>query len=102
MANKFMTAKIKAEILEGIYSDLEYKLKDASKYWGKTGKKKQKEQYNSETQTYELCFDDNGDPIMTDEYDEIEYTEEELNEHPEVVAKIEVITQLMNSLDKLL
>jgi len=102
MANKFMATKIKAEILEGIYSDLEYKLKDATRYWGRTGEQKQKEKYNKETDKYEPCFDDNGDPIMTDVYDDIEYTEEELEEHPEVVAKIEVIKQLMKDMEKML
>ena len=102
MANKFLVAKIRAEILEGIYADLDYKLKDASRYWGKTGEKKQKERYNRETEKYEPVFDDGGDPIMEDVYDDIEYTEEELEEHPEVVARINVIKQLMDSLEKLL
>lgn len=100
--NKFMATKIKAEILEGMYSDLEYKLKDATRYWGKTGEQKQKEQYNKETGEYDPCFDDNGDPIMIDVYDDIEYTDEELADYPEVVAKIEVIKQLMKELEKML
>ena len=102
MASKFLTTKIKAEILEGLYSDLEYKLKDATRYWGRTGEQKQKETYNSETKQYDPCFDDNGDPIMTDVYDDIEYTADELAEHPEVIAKVQVIQQLMKDLEKML
>ena len=56
----------------------------------------------AETEKYEPVFDDGGDPIMEDVYDDIEYTEEELEEHPEVVARINVIKQLMDSLEKLL
>lgn len=100
--NKFMEAKIKAEILEDMYSNLDYKLKDATKYWGKTGCKKQKTVWNKETKEYDPQFDENGDPIMEDEWDDIEYTEEELEDHPEVIARIAVIKQLMKELEKML
>lgn len=102
MANKFLATKIKAEILEGIYSDLEYKLKDATRHWGRTGEQKQKEIYNKDTGEYDLCFDENGDPIMTDVYDDIEYTTDELAEHPEVITKVQVIQQLMKDVEKML
>ena len=100
--NKFMATKIKAEILESLYSDLEYKLKDASMYYGKTGNQKQKMIWNKETKDYDPQFDESGEPIMEDEWGDIEYTEEELEDHPEVVARISVIKQLMKDMEKML
>lgn len=97
-----MATKIKAEILEDIYDSLEYKLKDACQYYGRTGNKKQKEKYNKETGEYEPQFDDNGDPIMEDEWEYIAYTAEELANNADVRTRIDVIKQIMKDIEKML
>ena len=102
MANKFMVMKLRAEILEDIYKDLENRLKDAHQYFGTTGEKEQKTIYNKETKEFDPVFDEAGNPVMVDKWDYIEYTEEELEHNEEASAKIEVIKQLLKDIEKLL
>lgn len=102
--NKFMIAKIKAEVLEGIFNSLQFDLDNASKHYGKTGNKIQERVWTSTTKEYELCWEDDEHtiPVLVDEYGDIEYTDEELEERPEVLAKIEVIKLIMQKLENLL
>lgn len=100
--NKFQLARMRAEVLEGLFNKLEEDLKDASRYYGRTGEQKQKEKWNRETDSYDLVVDDNGDPVMEDVWDYIEYTEEEYARHPEYKLKAEVIKQVMKDIEKLL
>lgn len=100
--NKFKMARLKAEVLEDLYDRLEQNLLDTTRYYGKTGEQKQKERWNRETGDYEKVFDEDGNPEMEDVYDYIEYTEEDLEKHPDEVLKAEAIKQVMKEIEKLL
>ena len=100
--NKFKLAKFRAEILEDLYSRLEDKLKDTTRYYGKTGEQKQKERWNRELEESEKVFDDDGNPVMEDVYDYVPYTEEELENYPDERIKGQAVRQVMEELEQLL
>ena len=100
--NRFKMARCRAEILEDLYERLEDKLKDTERYYGKTGEQKQKERWNRELEELEKIFDENGEPVMEDVYDYIQYTPEELENNPDERIKAEAIRQVMEELEQLL
>lgn len=100
--NKFMVARIRAEILEGLFNKLDEDLRDTARHYAKTGETRQKERWNRDTDEYEKVFDENGEPVMEDVYDYIPYTDEEFERNPELKLRADVIQQVMKEIEKLL
>jgi hypothetical protein len=100
--SKFRQTQIRAEVLEGIYKKLEDDLESTASHYAKTGT--QHQDYKWENHDKILLWEDEEQtiPKMADDYDYIPYTEEELEEYPEIGAKAEVIKQIMKELEKLL
>ena len=96
MANtKFKEAKIRAEVLQEVYESLEEKVRDTKQYWGVTKKAaKQKVDWR----TNEPVFDDDGLPVMEDEYGYID--KDELTEDDQL--RLKVLKETIKAIEKLL
>ena len=96
MANtKFKEAKIRAEVLQEVYDSLEEKIRYTKQYWGVIKKDaKQKVDWR----TNEPVFDDEGLPVMEDEYGYID--KGELTEDDEL--RIKVLQDVIKSIERLL
>lgn len=102
--NKFMVAKVKAEVLEGIFNQLEFDLKNVTKHYGKTGNMIQSTHWDSSRHEFVADWEDEEQtiPKMVEEWDDVEYTEEELDNMPEILAKQEVIKMIMTKLENMI
>lgn len=102
--NKFMVSRVKAEVLEDVYNYVQREEEQITKHYGPTGEKRQSERYNRESGQYELQWEDEEQtvPRMEDVYDDVEYTEEELEERPEILAKKIVYQDILKTLEKML
>ena len=92
---KFKEAKIRAEVLQEIYDNLEEKIRYTKQYWGVI---KKDDHQKVDWRTNEPVFDDEGLPVMEDEYGYID--KEELTEDDEL--RIKVLRDVIKSLEKLL
>ena len=59
------------EALNWIMEQIAWKEKDCTGIWDKTGNKVRKKHWGKDIKDYEYDYDENGDPIMVDEYDTI-------------------------------
>lgn len=102
--NKFMVSRVKAEVLEDVYNYVQRAEEQVTKHFGPTGEKKQSERYNRESGQYELQWEDEEEtiPVMEDVWGDLEYTEEELEEMPEILAKKIVYQEILKNLEKML
>ena len=99
--NKFLKARVRAEVLEDLVKNLESKLEDAGKHYDKTGERIQ--DYDWKDHEKILLWEDEEQtiPKMRDVYDYIPYTDEELKNNPDAQARIEVINDIITALEKL-
>ena len=96
MANtKFKEAKIRAEVLQEVYESLEEKIRNTKQYWGVI---KKDDHQKVDWHTNEPVFDDEGLPVMEDEYGYID--KDEITEDDEL--RIKVLQDVIKSIEKLL
>ena len=96
MANtKFKEAKIRAEVLQEVYESLEEKIRDTKQYWGVI-KKDAKQKIDWRTD--KPVLDDNGLPVMEDEYGYID--KNELTDDDKL--RIKVLQDIVKSIERLL
>lgn len=102
--SKFVVARAKAEVLEDVYNYVQRAEEQITKHFGPTGEKRQSERYNRESGQYELQWEDEEKtvPVMEDVYDDVEYTVEELEDMPEILAKKIVYQEILKTLEKML
>lgn len=104
MVNKFQIAKARAEVLESIYNHLETEYHCCATHYGRTGKQVQSKHWDSDAKEYVLDFADLDCliPVMVDEWDDIEYTDEELESMPEIDAKKSALKEMMKKIENML
>lgn len=102
--NKFMVTRVKAEVLEGICNSLQADLDNTMRHYTKTGRQIQDKHWDSSIKDYVLEWEDAEQtiPIMIDEWGDVEYTDEELEENPEILARREVLQMVITQLEKML
>lgn len=102
MENKFLKARVRAEILEELYKDIQRKIEDVGQHYAPTGEKVQ--DYDWEDHKKVLVWEDEEKtiPKMVDKYDYIPYTDEELKENPEIGVRIESYENILTALEKML
>ena len=95
--NKFKAMQAKAEILDGLYTDVKEKYKSAFQEYCKTGEQEQVKDWK----TGELQWEDEEKtiPVMRDIYDWIDVPEDELSE--EQLAKIWACENILEALEKM-
>lgn len=96
MANtKFKEAKIRAEVLQEVYESLEEKIRDTKQYWGVI---KRDAKQKIDWRTDKPVLDDNGLPVMEDEYGYID--KNELTDDDKL--RIKVLQDIVKSIERLL
>ena len=99
---KFELKKLEMEVLERICAYCVRERDDELTHWGKLDTLVQKTEWNKETQRYEKVWEDEEQtiPVMTNDYGSIPYTEEELEEHPEILTKVQIYDEVIAMLEK--
>ena len=92
-----MVKKAVLNNLEDIFRDLETKEECLKVTYGKTGKQVQSRKWNRETQSYDYLFDDDGKPIMEDEWADVPKTEFNDDDKAELKA-IEIVKAALEKL----
>ena len=92
--------KAMIEVLETLFDRIEYETKNLRYDYRRTGEMKQTEKYNRETHEYEPQFDEDGNPIMEEVWDNVEMTEAEIPEYHKV--KLAALRDVEKALEKLL
>ena len=83
--------------LETIFDDLDAQERAVHITYGRTGNQVQSKKWNKETREYDYLFDDDGNPLMEDEWDDIPKTELSDRDKAELKA-IEVIKSALEKL----
>ena len=96
MTNIFAEKKIKADILQQLYEQLEQRERYDCMDYRKTGEQKQRWDYGNHCPK----VDDDGEPVMDDVYDYFPIPEEEITDEQRI--KLKVIGELKVAITKLL
>ena len=92
-----MVKKAVLNNLEDIFRDLETKEECLKVTYGKTGKKVQSKKWNRELGEFEYLVDDDGNPIMEDEWADVPKTEFNDDDKAELKA-IEIVKAALEKL----
>ena len=96
---KISTAKAKIELLDEIASEVCSKIKGIKMTYKVVGLKP-KTEYNSYVHEYVQVYDEGGNPEMTDDWQLVEKTEDELTEVDK--ASLEILNSILSALGGLL
>ena len=97
--NRIKSAKVKIELLDEITSDILSKLKCIKMTYKVVGLKP-KTEYDMNVHDYVTVYGNDGKPVMTDDWQLVEKTEDELTEVDK--ARIEILHSILSALGGLL
>lgn len=95
-----LTKKAVLEVLEQLFGVLDREEEDTKTTWGKLDKMVVKTEWNSETKKCEEVYDENGEPVMVNDYGTIPKKPDEFS--TEDKAKLEAIKTIKVALEKLI
>ena len=102
MSRTELISKKKAllEALEAVFSHIDYQTKDLKREYRKLDKQVQSTQYNRETKSYDPVFDEDGNPVMENEWGYVDLKEDEISD--ENKEKLAAYKEIEKTLEKLL
>ena len=102
MSRTELISKKKAllEALESVFSHIDYQTQDLKREYRKLDTQSQATRYNKETQRRELVFDDDGNPVMENDWGYVDFEEDKIPD--ENKEKLAAYKEIEKALEKLL